>query len=1194
MLSIPKRLAVIGLAALGLLLSAGPASATTIFTHTFMKSFDATGSQSSTGSTGPFSSVDHLAIDHSNGTVYVLDTGYGVLSKFDSEGNPSPFSALGPGVNSIPIPNLYGFAGVVVDNSGTSTQGQIYAFGEGQPAHVFAPDGTELSGNFPLQSPNGGTCAGAVGPQGDFWWASYGGGVYGYNSAGFPLPGDNNLAPGSYLCPLAINSADPPSPTSGYFYASNYGGGETRVFDSNREFKYQFDIGGAWGLAVDPGTGNIYANNFDHVTEWAPSTTETPGAQISTFGYADPLHGFPNGMTYCGRGIDVNRNTHRVYVADCNRVIIFGPGEALIIPTVTTEGADVTQTTAVLHGTASTDGGGDTTECHFEWGSDDNYGNTAPCASPSGPIHDADGTVPVTSSELKNLNPGQTYHYRLVVSNPNGVSRGSDRTFRPAGPPHVSGAFASEVNTDQVRLTGTIDPAGADTRYRIEYGLTTSYGQSIPLPDFKIVDNQFPIVVSHIVPGLVPGATYHYRFVAYNSFGTADSGDHVFTTYLTDVIDDHCTNAHVRRQTLTSLLLDCRAYELVSAQDAGGYDVQSDLIPGQVVLPAQPDADDRLIYSLHNGKVPGAAGATNYGLDPYIAARGSDGWTTTYVGIPAEGTPATQPFGSPLAAADGGLTTFAFGGANICDPCFADGMVGIPLRMRDGSLVQGMTGTLDPGPSATSAGYVGKALSSDGSHLVFGSTSKFEADGNSNGDVTIYARDLDAGVTDVVSKSPAGATMTGPGIGQLDISADGERILIGQQVAEDSAQNRYWHLYMNIGGAASSIDVTPGVGSAGALFSGMTADGTTVFVTTTAALPTSSGPQDTDTSADLYEIAVAPAGGVSITLVSTGPGAAGDACDPDPTPYSEHWNAVGAAADCGAVAFAGGAGVAAGDETIYFLSPEKLDGSGTLNAPNLFVKRAGQPAERIATIEPDSQAIRTAVRDSELRSFSDIQVTPSGDHAVFSSELALTGYPNFGHSEIYRYDAKAAQLDCVSCSPSGAAATGDAVLSAFGLNIADDGSVFFTTPDQLVLRDTNKKKDAYEWKNGAVQLISTGNGPYDSGLVTVSDDGINAFFYTRQVLVPEDENGNALKVYVARANGGFPTDLPPLPCQASDECHGPGSEAAPPPDIGTFKGTGGNLEPQKMKRKNRCKKRRHCKHKSKRRAGKHQGGRRNG
>jgi hypothetical protein len=1192
-----RVLAAIGLAVVGLVLAAAPAGATTIYTHPFIKSFDATGSQSSSGSTAPFGNVDHVALDQSTGAVYVLDTGLGVVTKFDADGNPWAFSALAPGVNSVPVAGLGGAADIAVDNSGTSTQGQIYAFGEGQPAHVFSPTGTELGGNFPLQPP-GGTCGAAVDPLGNFWWGWYGGGVVGYNSAGFPLGGESTLVPGAPVCNLAINSAQPPSPTSGYFYIAGYAGFELQVYDSNHDFKHSFDIGNTLGWTVDPGNGNILAHNFDRINEWAPSTTGTPGPKISTFGGPDPAHGFPEGIGPCGpRGIAVRGSTHRVYVGDCGKIDIFGPGEPLIIPTVTATEPDTSPTTAILRGTASTDNGGPTTDCYFEWGINESYGNTVPCASPAGPIQDADGVVPVASPELTFLTPGQVYHYRLLVSNANGVSPSADRSFKPQGPPVIAGVFASEVNTDQARLTATVDPSGGDTRYRFEWGTTAAYGNSIPLPDFKLVETGIPTTVSQVLLGLAPGQTYHYQLVASNPMGTVDSGDHEFTTYETDVIDDKCQNAHVRRQTMTTLLLDCRAYELVSAADAGGYDVQSDLIPGYVVLPAQPGAHDRLLYSLHNGKVPGAAGATNYGLDPYVATRGSNGWTTSYVGVPADGTPATEPFGSPLSAADSGLSTFAFGGANICSPCFADGKVGIPVHRPDGSLVQGMAGALDPGPSATSAGYVGKSLSADGSHLVFGSTSKFEPDGNSNGDVTIYDRDLGAGITNVVSKTPGGATMTGPGIGQLDISADGTRILIGQQVDDDAAGNRYWHLYMNLGASEQTIDVTPGVGSAGVLFNGMTAGGSTVFITTTAALPTSSGAQDTDTSADIYEVVVVPNGGVSIFLVSTGPGVVGDACDPDPTFYGAHWNAVGATADCGAVAFAGGAGVAAGDETVYFLSPEKLDGSGTLNAPNLFVKRAGSPAQRVATVEPDSLAIRSAVRDSEVRTYADIQVTPSGDHAVFSSDLSLTGFPNFGHSEIYRYDADSKGLDCVSCAPSSAAATGDAVLSTYGLNIADDGSVFFTTPDQLVLRDSNKKKDAYQWQNGVQQLISTGNGAYDSSLVTVSSDGVNAYFYTRQVLVPEDENGAALKVYVARADGGFPFDPPPLPCQASDECHGPGSVAAPAPDIGTFKGTGGNLEPQKQKKKKKHRRkkprRKGGKHNSKK-AGERQGGRRHG
>ena len=46
-----------------------------------------------------------------------------------------------------------------------------------------------------------------------------------------------------------------------------------------------------------------------------------------------------------------------------------------------------------------------------------------------------------------------------------------------------------------------------------------------------------------------------------------------------------------------------------------------------------------------------------------------------------------------------------------------------------------------------------------------------------------------------------------------------------------------------------------------------------------------------------------------------------------PTPIHAHWNTIGGEENCGVVAVGGGGGVAAGDGTIYFLSPEQLDGS---------------------------------------------------------------------------------------------------------------------------------------------------------------------------------------------------------------------------------------------------------------------------
>jgi hypothetical protein len=377
---------------------------------------------------------------------------------------------------------------------------------------------------------------------------------------------------------------------------------------------------------------------------------------------------------------------------------------------------------------------------------------------------------------------------------------------------------------------------------------------------------------------------------------------------------------------------------------------------------------------------------------------------------------------------------------------------------------------------------------------------------------------------------------------------------------------------MDIGGSSSSVDVTPGT-TGGVRYDGMTADGSKVFFTTADRLLAA----DTDSSPDIYEADVAP-GGVTLSLVSTGTGGAGnaDACNPAPNLGAAHWNTVGATANCGAAGFPGGSGVAAEDGTIFFLSPEKLDGSGVQNAPNLFVRRPGSTPHYVATLDPEDVMVRHAEHEIEARGSEDFQVTPNGDFGAFDSIASLTGFPNDGSSEIFRFDNLTGHLDCPSCAPTRTRPTGDARLSATGLNLADDGRVFFTSPDQLVLRDSNKKKDAYEWENGVPQLISTGNGANDSGLLSVSADGLNAYFFTRLVLVPEDQNGTAMKIYDARENGGFPYQQPAPPCQASDECHGPGTPSAPPPDIGTFKGTGGNLKPKAQQRhKHRSKKHRH-------------------
>ena len=94
---------------------------------------------------------------------------------------------------------------------------------------------------------------------------------------------------------------------------------------------------------------------------------------------------------------------------------------------------------------------------------------------------------------------------------------------------------------------------------------------------------------------------------------------------------------------------------------------------------------------------------------------------------------------------------------------------------------------------------------------------------------------------------------------------------------------------------------------------------------------------------------------------------------------------------------------------------------------------------------------------------------------------------------------------------------------------------------------------------GCQALISTGYSSFPSSLLSVSDDGTDALFFTREVLVPDDHNGQTMKIYDARVGGGFFKLPASPPCAASDECHGPSSQAAPPLAVsGSNEHAGGN------------------------------------
>ncbi len=393
----------------------------------------------------------------------------------------------------------------------------------------------------------------------------------------------------------------------------------------------------------------------------------------------------------------------------------------------------------------------------------------------------------------------------------------------------------------------------------------------------------------------------------------------------------------------------------------------------------------------------------------------------------------------------------------------------------------------------------------------------------------------------------------------------------------------------------------------------MTEDGSHVFFTTKDKLLA----EDTDASADIYEAALDGAGAVTLRLLSTDGAAASndDSCAPAGAPNS--WNAVAGNGKCDAVAFSGGAGVAARAGTFYFVSPELLDGAeGIQDQPNLYAVGLGGSPQFVATLEPDNPAIVHGVRQSATHFWSDFQVTPSGRFAAFTTRRQLDeGYENLEHSEVYRFDTGDGARDCVSCPPTNALATSDAALAAHGLSLVDDGRVFFNTTEPLVLRDGDNTKDVYEWEEEGqgpaaercdaenpnlfptgicLSLISAGTSPFDSSLLSASADGTDAFFFTHDSLAPEDENGPLAKLYDARVEGGFFKVPPPALCAASDECHGPGTTAAAPSQSRTKAGTPANVKPKNaackkgyVKKKGKCvrkkAKRHHKRHHGRRR-----------
>jgi hypothetical protein len=99
-----------------------------------------------------------------------------------------------------------------------------------------------------------------------------------------------------------------------------------------------------------------------------------------------------------------------------------------------------------------------------------------------------------------------------------------------AGKPISTVSAATNKTLTTAQLNGTVNPNGAATTYKFEYGKTALYGKSTTVTSAGSGSTAVP--VSALLSGIEPLFTYHYRISATNSFGTTVSEDKTFEMLL--------------------------------------------------------------------------------------------------------------------------------------------------------------------------------------------------------------------------------------------------------------------------------------------------------------------------------------------------------------------------------------------------------------------------------------------------------------------------------------------------------------------------------------------------------------------------------------------------------------------------------------------------------------------------------------
>jgi phosphodiesterase/alkaline phosphatase D-like protein len=441
-----------------------------------------------------------VAVNNTNGDIYVADTGNHRVVKFDSAGHflaawgwgvsdGSPASEVctsgcqagisGSGLGQFATPYF-----VAVDNSNGPSAGDVYvADTAGKVVQKFDPSGHLV------------TSFGSGGAE------TYSGGIEGIavKSSG------ELIVPAGSPTGIALDSV-------GRLYTGM--------------------------LAIDTSNNDLFYSVGNEIQLFPTEAGCTPLERFIPC----PPNPFGLGRLHSASGPSFNPNTKTLYVANTgeNNIAVF---QRLVTPEVTTQSVTTLGlTSATLEGSVTPNGAGNITECQFEYGTGVEYGQTVPCPQ----TVSSSGTTEV-SVPLSGLLPITTYHYRLTVAADgdfNLPSHSQDRTFTTSAQevPSVDGTSFSNLTSTSVTMNAQVNPNLAPTTFRFQYGPQPTYG-SQTLSSESIGEDAEVHAISLQVSGLQPATTYHFRVFTSNFNGNAAGPDLTFTTPSLPVVDNTAASA---------------------------------------------------------------------------------------------------------------------------------------------------------------------------------------------------------------------------------------------------------------------------------------------------------------------------------------------------------------------------------------------------------------------------------------------------------------------------------------------------------------------------------------------------------------------------------------------------------------------------------------------------------------------------